>query len=151
MRYIAISIALASILFNSGCSSAGQTNENANSKIDRHSLVTRHNITLTNADPLTPLSIGNGRFAFTADITGLQTFPDFHAKQMPLGTQSQWGWHTMPNPEGHVLSDVLEEYDSGNRKVPYASDGNHPKGYSPAAEWLRANPHRIDLAQMGCT
>jgi len=26
-------------------------------------------------DPLTPLSVGNGEFAFTADITGLQTYP----------------------------------------------------------------------------
>ena len=26
--------------------------------IDRHALVTRHNVTLTNADPLTPLTVG---------------------------------------------------------------------------------------------
>lgn len=118
-------------------------------KIDRYALVNRHNITIEKADPLTPLSVGNGEFAFTADITGLQTFPGFHSQSMPLGTQSQWGWHSMPNPEGYVLSDVLDEYDSWGRKVPYASDGKHAQGYSPNAAWLRSNPHRIDLGRIG--
>ena len=69
--------------------------------IDRRALVTRHNVILTQADPLTPLSVGNGEFAFTADITGLQTFPEYHEKGMPLGTQSQWGWHEAPNPSNY--------------------------------------------------
>jgi len=119
------------------------------SKIDRHALVNRHNITLSKPDPLTPLSVGNGEFAFTADITGLQTFPGYHAKGMPLGTLSQWGWHSMPNPEGYALSDILESYEVRGRSVPYASDGNYPKGYSPAATWLRSNPHRLHLGQIG--
>lgn len=42
--------------------------------IDRRVLV-RHHITLTQPDALSPLSVGNGEFAFTTDITGLQTFP----------------------------------------------------------------------------
>ena len=46
--------------------------------IDRHALVTRHNVTINKPDPLAPLSLGNGEFAFTADITGLQTFPGYH-------------------------------------------------------------------------
>ncbi|UCD52416.1 MAG: hypothetical protein JSW27_07215, partial [Phycisphaerales bacterium] len=46
-------------------------------RIDRGSVVNRHNVTLTAPDPLTPLSVGNGEFAFNADITGLQTFPEF--------------------------------------------------------------------------
>ena len=37
-------------------------------KIDRYALVTRHNVTIEKPDPLTPLSVGNGEFAFTADI-----------------------------------------------------------------------------------
>ena len=117
--------------------------------IDREELVNRHNVMLTRPDPLTPLTVGNGRFAFTADITGLQTFPEFHDKGMPIGTQSHWAWHCMPNPQGHALSDVLQEYEVWGRKVPYASDGKHPKGYSPAANWLRSNPHRIDLGRVG--
>ena len=117
--------------------------------IDRHALVTRHNVTLDRADPLTPLSVGNGEFAFTADITGLQTFPEYHRHGMPLGTLSQWGWHTMPNPQGYKLSDVLEEYEVARRKVPYASDREFSKDYSTAASWLRANPHRLHLGQIG--
>ncbi len=88
------------------------------SRIDRFALVTRHNITLTKPDPLTPLSVGNGEFAFTADITGLQTFPAYYEKGMPLGTLSQWGWHSLPNPQGYRLADVLEEYEVAGRKVP---------------------------------
>lgn len=118
-------------------------------KINRHALVTRHNITLTKADSLTPLSVGNGEFAFTADITGLQTFAEYRDKGMPLRTLSQWGWHSLPNPEGYTLSDVLESYDVAGRSVPYASDGNYPRGYSPSATWLRSNPHRLDLGRIG--
>jgi hypothetical protein len=117
--------------------------------IDRQALVTRHNITLTKPDSLTPLSVGNGEFAFTADVSGLQTFPEFHDKGMPLGTQSQWAWHSLPNPEGYALSDVLESYDVAGRSVPYASDGNYPRGYSPSGTWLRSNPHRLDLGRIG--
>ncbi len=44
--------------------------------IDRHALVTRHDVVLTNFDAANPLSVGNGEFAFTVDATGLQTFPE---------------------------------------------------------------------------
>ncbi|MBE0537182.1 MAG: glycoside hydrolase family 65, partial [Phycisphaerae bacterium] len=111
-------------------------------------LVTRHNVTLTRPDPLTPLSVGNGEFAFTADITGLQTFPDYHEAGMPLGTQSQWGWHTLPNPDNPKLADILDHCTVGGREVPYAADGR-TGSYSPAGAWLRANPHRLHLGQIG--
>jgi len=126
------------------------------SKIDRHALVTRHNIVLTNADSLTPVSVGNGEFAFTADITGLQTFPEFHEKGMLLSTMSQWGWHSFPNPEKYTLQDVLVPYDTYGRKVPYADgpvDDEPGEGRTTRAKaanaWLRANPHRLDLARIG--
>jgi hypothetical protein len=118
-------------------------------RIDRLALVTRHSVTLTKPDPLPPLSVGNGEFAFTADITGLQTFPAYHEQGMPLGTLSQWGWHSLPNPQGYRMADALEEYEVGGRKVPYASGRGPSRGYSPAAEWLRANPHRLDLGRIG--
>ncbi len=120
----------------------------AEDRIDRHALVTRHNVTLTKPDPLVPLSVGNGEFAFTADITGLQTFSEFHAQGTPLCTQSHWGWHRMPNPEGYTLADAWTEYDVDGRKVPYA-DGAGSRGYSAAATWLRANPHRLHLGRVG--
>jgi hypothetical protein len=121
----------------------------ADSRIDRFTLVTRHNVTLTKPDPLTPLSVGNGEFAFTADVTGLQTFPAYYERGMPLGTLSQWGWHSLPNPQGYRLADVLEEYEVAGRKVPYGSGRGRSGGYSPAADWLRANPHRLDLGRIG--
>ncbi|MBN2130663.1 MAG: hypothetical protein JW741_14265 [Sedimentisphaerales bacterium] len=118
-------------------------------RIDRHAVVTRHNIELHAPAPLTPLTVGNGEFAFTADITGLQTFPEFHEKGMPLGTQSHWGWHSLPNSQGYALSDVLNAYIVSGRKVPYASDERFSGGYSPAGTWLRANPHRLHLGRIG--
>ena len=125
------------------------SSSSANDKIDRYALVNRHNVVLNEPNSLNPLSVGNGEFAFTADITGLQSFPEFHEKGMPLGTQSQWGWHSMPNPNGYKLSDAFEEYEVDGRKVPYASGESSSGGYSPAATWLRSNPHRLHLGQIG--
>ncbi|MFC1633657.1 hypothetical protein ACFL5Z_02350 [Planctomycetota bacterium] len=33
--------------------------------------------------------------------------------------------------------------------MPYASDGNYPRGYSPSGTWLRSNPHRLDMGRIG--
>src|SRR6266545_8107382 len=75
----------------------GQTSASRSSTaIDRAALVSRHNPVMRQLDPLSPLSLGNGEFAFTADITGLQTFPEAYEQAMPLCTMSQWGWHTAP-------------------------------------------------------
>src|SRR5436189_5276181 len=65
---------------------------------DRSALVKRHNPANSKIDPLAPLSIGNGQFAFTADVTGLQTLSSEYVNAMPLCTMSQWGWHTKPRP-----------------------------------------------------
>ena len=108
--------------------------------IDRKALVTRHAVVLTKADPLTPLSVGNGELAFTADITGLQSFPEFHAKAMQLGTLSQWGWHSDPNPQGFTLEQTQTLHDG----VPYPDQSTTPAGL-----WLRANPHRLHLGRLG--
>src|SRR5881394_563033 len=77
-----------------------RTSSPATALIDRKALVTRHNPVLDKFDPLSPLSIGNGEFAFTAEATGLQTFTAEYEKAMPLCTMSQWGWHTTPLPAG---------------------------------------------------
>src|SRR5438552_4504992 len=88
--------------------------------IDRKALVTRHNPILRKLDPLSPLSLGNGEFAFTADITGLQTFPRAYENAMPLCTMSQWGWHTQPAPAGlHTRTLRLTQYDTHGRQVGY--------------------------------
>ncbi len=107
-------------------------------------MVRRHDPVVTKVDPLAALSLGNGTFAFTADITGLQTFPAEYRKGIPLHTQSEWGWHSFPNRANYKLADCLEGYQVGNRQVTYASQQS-----GPAADWLRANPHRIDLGRLG--
>lgn len=115
--------------------------------IDRHALVTRHNVELTSLDPESPLTVGNGEFAFTVDATGLQTFPELYAQTIPLGTLSQWGWHTFPNPSNwHIDRFAFKEFDSHGRKAGYA---DIPGERTPEIEWLRANPHRLHLGRIG--
>ena len=70
-------------------------------------------------DPFCPLSVGNGEFAFTADPTGLQTFPQLYADKLPLWTQSQWGWHSSPSRPGGSLR--LTGYDTYGWPVGYAT------------------------------
>jgi len=41
-------------------------------------VVRRHTVEVTRADPAAVSTVGNGDFAFTADITGMQTFTAFH-------------------------------------------------------------------------
>jgi hypothetical protein len=117
--------------------------------IDRHALVTRHNIMLNQFDANNPLSVGNGEFAFTVDATGLQTFPEAFEQTIPLGTLSDWGWHSFPNPNGWSIDTFAfkEFFDLNGRKVPYADVPGNLQ--TPEIKWLRANPHRLHLGQIG--
>jgi hypothetical protein len=127
----------------------------ANGKVDREAIVKRHNPVLRAPDINCALQVGNGEFAFSADITGLQTFPGAHEGGMPLGTMAQWAWHTFPNHENFRLGEVMRPYDSHGRTVLYAdgigeSDGaNVPERERKAVNWLRENPERIHLASIG--
>jgi hypothetical protein len=111
--------------------------------------VTRHDVVLTNFDANNPLSVGNGEFCFTVDATGLQTFPEAFEKTTPLGTLSDWGWHTIPNTNGWDIDKFeFKEYtDLNGRKVPYADVPRNVQ--TPEIKWLRANPHRLHLGQIG--
>ena len=118
--------------------------------IDRHALVTRHNPVLTRIDPHAPLMVGNGELAFTADITGLQTFPEQYAPQSPLLTMAQWAWHSFPNPHGYTEADGLTRV-----AVPGRGDQSYAwmRSWSdadarPAFTWLRENPHRFSLGRI---
>ena len=116
-----------------------------NSKIDREAVVNRHNVVLEEINPLSPLLVGNGDFAFTVDVTGLQSFGDYYYKNgIPLETLSNWGWHSFPNKENLTLEDACKEYDFHGGKVLYASLEK-----SPAGQYFRKNPHRIPLGQLG--
>src|SRR5262245_41036105 len=68
-------------------------------RIDRRAVVRRHNPVVTQFDPYASLSVGNGEFAFTADITGLQTFAELCDKDFPNCTMAHWAWHSVANPE----------------------------------------------------
>ncbi len=147
--------------------------------IDRQALVQRHNIRLTTPAPENVLTVGNGDFAFSTDITGMQTFPAFHdqgaemaraAETAPdptltmayskpvisLTTMSNWGWHEMPNPDGFTLDDAMTEYPTARGPVRY------PDRYDMAAAmtgvvpeeyragtWLHENPQRLNLGRIG--
>lgn len=118
-------------------------------KIDRYALVTRHNVIVQSFDSLSSLSVGNGEFAFTVDPTGLQTFPEHYEKGVPLGTQSQWGWHSFANPYNYQRVEVWKTYNMHNRQVPYLYAHNGPPRKKDATDWLRANPHRLQLGIIG--
>lgn len=121
--------------------------------IDRQALVQRHNVTLTAIERHAPIQLGNGDLGFTADITGLQTFPEQYSELAPLMTMAQWAWHSFPNPEGYTEEDGLVN-------VPVPGRGEQPYAWmkswdvaetNPAYTWLRANPHRFSLSRIGLT
>ncbi|MGN0777969.1 MAG: glycoside hydrolase family 65 [Aristaeellaceae bacterium] len=119
--------------------------------IDRMQWVSRHDPILTAPDAQTPLTVGNGSFAFTADVTGLQTlYPDY-LSETPLCTMSDWGWHTVPAPVPsgrYTLSDVqMDAYDFCGRTVTYAKTRFPETAH--VYDWLRVNPHRMNLARVG--
>jgi hypothetical protein len=119
----------------------------AEDPIDRRGLVRAYNPTFAAIDPWAPLSVGNGEFAFTADVTGLQTFPEIYEQTIPLCTQSQWGWHSFPSPGGLSVADLkLEQFDTHGRNVGYATSS---AGQEDLFNWLRENPHRLHLGRIG--
>jgi len=116
--------------------------------IDRRALVARWNPVLHHLDIEAPLSVGNGEFAFTADVTGLQTFPEAYEQTIPLATLSQWAWHTSPNPRGWSIDTFpFQEFDSHGRKVGYADAPSRER--TPETDFLRTNPHRLHLGRVG--
>jgi len=117
---------------------------NAAAPIDREALVSRHNPILRRLDVDAPLSVGNGGFAFTADITGLQSFSElYHRTGIPTETLARWAWHTEDNPHGYTLEDTMRPYTAFGRTMGYPTNAS-----SPAGEWLRRNPHDFPLAQI---
>lgn len=118
--------------------------------INRKEVVTRHNPHVTSMDKMASLSVGNGHFAFTVDATGLQTFPEEYSSGVPLGTMSDWGWHSFTNPNRYKSEDVLVERDFGRgHKEFYSGQFKEPGRKKEAESYLRANPHRLHLGTIG--
>ncbi len=118
--------------------------------IDRYALVARHNPRNQRIDPYAPLSVGNGSFAFTGDVTGLQTFPDAYTGGIPLCTMAEWGWHESPYSPSKRRLELAEieyqPYDTGGRQVRYPT---RKDGQEEAYHWLRMNPHKFHLGRIG--
>ena len=109
-------------------------------KIDRKSVVDRHKIVTTVDNSGSPAQVGNGEFAFGADITGLQTFTEHY-------TMSHWSWHSFPLPEGLKIEDFKGKlWDTYGRQVQYDDvDPDQPE----LSGWLSFNPHRFNLGRIG--
>lgn len=123
------------------------TTENA--KIDRFALVERNSPKVNEFEELSSLSVGNGNFAVTVDATGLQTYPELYSKGVPLGTQTQWGWHSFPNPNNYLPEETLKDYNFRGWDEPYAVQFNEDGRQKEAANYYRVNPHRLHLGYVG--
>lgn len=135
-----IFLVLLFVLF-SGLSLRSQTlRSSSGERIDRESLVKRHSIVTTGTNLKSPTQVGNGRFAFGMDITGLQTF-------VPFNTLSDWSWHSFPVPVDTKISDykpvVVESY---GKKIPYM---DYNQTAEKASYYMVRNPHRFNLGRIG--
>jgi len=105
--------------------------------IDRHALVTRHNIQWNDLEGQTPL--GNGEFCFNADATGLETYGGL--------TLAHWGWHSFPLPAGWTMDMIPRTGTYQKGRNTRAGDVFPPEAAGIHA-WLRANPHMMNLGQL---
>ena len=118
--------------------------------IHRENLIRQFNPVLNNIAADSPLTVGNGSFAFTADVTGMQTLYDIYSDKCPLLTMATEAWHRTPNKEGSFYGPeniMMTEYQRDNRALRYpvkCFTGNEEE-YS----WLRENPHRYNLLRLG--
>ncbi len=127
-----------------GCTSTPKEN-----RINRKEVVSRNNVEVQGFDSLASLSVGNGDFAFTTDLTGLQTFYKDYENGVPLGTQSNWGWHTNPNTEGYTYDETLKYFEVEGRMVPYRHQIKDDARKLGACNYFRENPHRLHLGMLG--
>jgi len=150
--------------------------------IDRERLVRRHNPVLTAPHPTDVLTVGNGDIAMTVDLTGLQTFPEFHELQpdpdriphdgstglpereprpfsrddfqIPLRTQSTWGWYSTRSNLPHRPEDAETVYETDRGPVPYLDRMGLLRAGDPVPEklaagaWLAYNPRRAHLGRL---
>lgn len=109
--------------------------------IDRQRVVSQFNPTRNASSLTTPMQVGNGNFAFGADVTGLQTF-------QPFAILSSWGWKNDTLPPGKTMADV-ENYEgvswfNHGRLVEYDFGGE-----GTMEQWLISNPNRVNLGRIG--
>ncbi|KAG6873112.1 hypothetical protein C0995_002775 [Termitomyces sp. Mi166 len=110
--------------------------------IDRRSLVRYFNPTRNGSalDATTPMQVGNGNFAFGADVTGLQTL-------LPFAIMSSWSWKNDTLPAGMTIQDV-EDY----KGVSWYNHGRlvqYDFGGGGVEQWLISNTNRVNLGRIG--
>lgn len=111
--------------------------------LDRHAVVSRYNPSRSgNATNFTtPMQVGNGRFAFGADLTGLQSI-------LPFSIMSSWGFKNDSLPANRTVADV-EDY-RGQSWYNHGRLVEYDFGGDPEIEqWLTANPNRVNLGRTG--
>lgn len=112
--------------------------------IDRRAVVSRHNVHNTRLDAEAALTLGNGDFALTVDVTGLQTFERlYYDNGLPLETRATWAWHEFPNVDKLTLADAMVSYNFHGRKIDFPG-----KQHSPAGKYFRENPQPMPLGQL---
>jgi len=150
--------------------------------LDRRRVVQRHNPVLCEPHATNALTIGNGDVAMTVDISGLQTFPSFHELrpdplripdsgsrglpeqrlrafdpddfQIPLCTQSTWGWYSTRGQRDFALAEATTEYETARGPVPYLDRMGLQRAGDPlpddlaAGAWFAYNPRRLHLGRL---
>ena len=119
--------------------------------IDRREVVTRNNPQVTSVDSLGSLSVGNGHFATTVDVTGLQSYPVYYKKGVSLCAQSDWGWHSYPNEKEYKVEETWGAKNLGHgHEELYAVQHKDKSTRGPgASDYYRINPHRLNLGAAG--
>ena len=118
----------------------------------------------------------------TVDISGLQTFPSFHELrpdplripdsgsrglpeqrlrafdpddfQIPLCTQSTWGWYSTRGQRDFALAEATTEYETARGPVPYLDRMGLQRAGDPlpddlaAGAWFAYNPRRLHLGRL---
>ena len=132
----------------------GFDTDNVLQPIDRQAVTSRNNPVITEADPLASLTVGNGHFATTVDVTGMQSYPFDYRGGVPLTAMSDWGWHKFENTDGLTPADSEKSFDLGHGHpeayaVEYKASKNDPARNVAATEYFRVNPHRLNLGTIG--
>jgi hypothetical protein len=127
-------------IFSSACFAA-------DAAIDRQAVLARHNVHTTRIDPEATLTLGNGDFALSVDVTGLQGLERiYYDNGLPLETRTTWAWHEFPNTEGFTLDDTMGEVDFHGRSIRYPI-----RQKTPAGAYFRENPQPMPMGQFAFT
>jgi len=125
--------------------------EQITEKIDRKAVLKRNNPKVTAVDTLASLSVGNGRFATTVDVTGMQSFPEVYKNGVPLCAMSEWGWHSFPNTENLKPEESRQtvRFPFRDHDEVYAVEYKKGGRQQAATTYFRVNPHRLNLGTIG--